>query len=116
LAGFNRIPAYSEIYLPEERAENIKMRMVRGTPPYAANLPARPGQPEFKPETAEDLVSYRCISCHTLERIHLYKHTDWDRVVGRMRAYGMRLTDEEMQKIVTYLSSEKAQESPPEKP
>jgi len=116
LAGFNRIPDYSEIYLPQERAESVKMRMVRGTPPYAADLPARPDRPELKPETAADMVSYRCISCHTLERVHLYKHSDWDRVVGRMRAYGMRLTDEEMQKIITYLGGEEAQEPPKGKP
>lgn len=112
VAGFNRIPDYSKIYLPQERAESVKMRMVRGTPPYAADLPARPDRPELKPETAADLVSYRCISCHTLERVHRYKHADWDRVVGRMRAYGMRLTDQEMQKIITYLSGKEAQEPP----
>jgi hypothetical protein len=116
LAGFNRIPHYSKIYVPEERAENIKMRMVRGTPPHAAELPARPDRPVLKPETAADLVSYRCISCHTLERVHRYRRTDWDRVVGRMRAYGLRVTDEEMQKIVTYLGSDEAQEGSPQTP
>ena len=116
LAGFNRIPDYSKIYVPEERAENIKMRMVRGTPPHAAELPARPDRPVLKPETVADLVSERCISCHTLERVHRYRRSDWDRVVGRMRAYGTRLTDEEMQKIVTYLGSDEAQEGSPQTP
>ncbi len=116
LAGFNRISAYDKIYHPEERAENIRITMIRGKPPYADDLPARPGRPELKPETAADLVSYRCISCHTLERIHRYKHSDWDRVVGRMRAYGMRITDEEMQKIITYLSDNKAKEDSSESP
>jgi hypothetical protein len=116
LAGFNRIPAYDKIYRPEERAENIKINMVRGKPPYADELAARPGRPELKPETAADIVSYRCISCHTLERIHRYKHSDWDRVVGRMRAYGMRLTDEEMQKVITYLTETQTKEDSSESP
>ena len=102
--GFNRIPQYDNIYRPEERAANIDIRMVRGRPAYADELPARPDRPGLKPETAADLVSYRCISCHTLERVHFYHGSDWDRVVGRMRAYGMRATDEEMQKIITYLA------------
>jgi cytochrome bd-type quinol oxidase subunit 1 len=104
--GFNRIAQYDKIYRPEERAQNVDIRMVRGKPPYADELPARPDRPGLKPETAADLVSYRCISCHTLERVHFYSGSDWDRVVGRMRAYGMRITDEEMQKIITYLAGD----------
>jgi hypothetical protein len=104
-AGFNRIPPYTEIYHPQERADSMEMRMIRGEPDYADQLPRRPERLKIEPETAADMVSYRCISCHTLERIHLYKDSDWDRVVGRMRAYGMRLTDEEMRKIVKYLAS-----------
>ncbi|MBW7988734.1 MAG: hypothetical protein FVQ84_01750 [Planctomycetes bacterium] len=114
LAGFNRIASYDKIYHPEERAENIRINMVRGKPPYADDLPRRPERPALKPETVADLVSYKCISCHTLERVHKYKHSDLGRVVGRMRAYGMRLTDEEMQKIVTYLTSNNVKEDSPE--
>ncbi|MHC4628894.1 MAG: hypothetical protein ACYTDV_18095, partial [Planctomycetota bacterium] len=106
VAGFNRIAAYDNIYRPEEQAKGLTIRMVRGRPDYADELPARPDRPGIKAETPADLVSYRCISCHTLERIHVYKGTDWDRVVGRMRAYGMRLTDEEMQRIIVHLSDE----------
>jgi cytochrome bd-type quinol oxidase subunit 1 len=111
-AGFNRIAQYDNIYRPEERASGVDIRMVRGKPDYADELPARPDRPGIKAETPADLVSYRCISCHTLERIHVYKGTDWDRVVGRMRAYGMRLTSEEMQKIITHLSGEDGQDDP----
>ena len=81
------------------------MRMVRGKPAYVSELPVRPERPALKPETVADLVSYRCISCHTLERVRRYKRSDWDRVVGRMRAYGLRLTDEETHKIITYLQT-----------
>jgi hypothetical protein len=104
-AGFNRIQHYSQVYRPEERPESVSMRMVRGEPSYVDELIRRPVRPEIKVETAADLVSSKCISCHTLERVNLYKRSDWNRVVGRMRAYGLRITDEESQKIVDYLKS-----------
>jgi len=80
------------------------MRMVRGTAPHVAELPERSPLVELPPETAADLVSARCISCHTLERIYRYKGTDWDRVVGRMKAYGTRLTGAEAAEIADYLA------------
>ncbi|UCD50048.1 MAG: cytochrome c, partial [Phycisphaerales bacterium] len=104
-AGFNRIQQYSKVYHPAERPENIEMRMVRGTAPHVAGLPERSPLVELPPETAADLVSARCISCHTLERIYRYKGTDWDRVVGRMKAYGTRLNGEEAAEIADYLES-----------
>ena len=67
-------------------------------------LPIRDHRPDLEPETVEDLVSTRCISCHTLDRVHRYKRSDWDRVIGRMRAYGAKLTEEETVAIITYLS------------
>jgi len=111
-AGFNRIAHYDKVYVPQERACNVSMRMVRGSPPYKAELPVRPERPTVKPETAADMVSYRCISCHTLERVHRYKGSDWRRVVGRMRAYGMRLTDEESQKVIAYLRDDTREREP----
>ncbi len=105
-AGFDRIQQYSDIYYPAERPENLKIRMVRGTPSYVAELPQRTPLVRLSPETtAADLVSSYCISCHTLERVYRYKGSDWDRVVGRMNAYDPRLTGEEMSKIVEYLES-----------
>jgi len=101
--GQNRIQHYSSVYHPAERPESIDMRMVRGEPPHAAEVPGRSPLLEIGPETAADLVSSRCISCHTLERIYSYKGTDWDRVVGRMEAYGTRMTNEEAGEIVEYL-------------
>lgn len=108
--GFNRIARYDNVYVPQERAANIGLRMVRERPAYVDEMPARPGRPGIEPETAADLVSSRCISCHTLERVRFYRGTDWDRVVGRMRAYGMHVTDEETHKIVEYLASDGGQE------
>jgi hypothetical protein len=111
-AGLNRIQHYSQVYRPEERAESVSMRMVRGDPPYIDELIRRPVRPEIKVETVADLVSSRCISCHTLERVNLYKRSDWNRVVGRMRAYGLRITDEESQRIVDYLKSSSLEQGP----
>jgi bd-type cytochrome oxidase subunit I len=101
--GFNRIQHYSSVYHPAERPESIDIRMVRGTPPHVAELPERSPLVELPPETAADLVSSRCISCHTLERVYRYKGTDWGRVVGRMEAYGTRMTGEESARIVEFL-------------
>jgi len=109
VAGFNRIPEYSKIYHPNERPENVSMRMVLERPSYAEGLPPRREPLEPERLTGADLVSSRCISCHTLERIHRYKRSDWDRVVGRMRAYGMRLTDSEYALIVNYLEGRENQ-------
>jgi hypothetical protein len=102
-AGMNRIQHYSKVYHPAERPENVKMREFRGTPPHVAELPERTPRLELPPETPADLVSSRCISCHTLERVHRYKGTDWDRVVGRMKAYGTRMTGEEAAEMIKYL-------------
>jgi hypothetical protein len=105
-AGFNRIAPFDNLYVPPERAEaglNIDMKLEK--PEYVNQMPPRPSLPKIEPETAADLVSFRCISCHTLERVYRYKGTDWDRVVGRMKAYGMRLSAEEQQQIVDYLNA-----------
>jgi cytochrome bd-type quinol oxidase subunit 1 len=103
-AGMNRIQDYSEIYHPNERPENLNIRMELQRPDYADELSGRKKPLEPDRLTGADLVSVRCISCHTLERIHVYEHSDWERVVGRMRAYGARLTEEESKKVVDYLS------------
>ncbi|MBW8038560.1 MAG: hypothetical protein FVQ85_01010 [Planctomycetes bacterium] len=108
IAGFNRIPNYSKVYHPKERPESVKMRMVIETPSYVDELPSRRKPLEPERQTGEDLVSSLCISCHTLERLHRYKGSDWDRVVGRMRAYGRRLTEKQTHKIITYLAESKA--------
>ena len=100
--GFNRIASYDKIYHPEERADSLRIHMVRDEPEYVAELPRRPERLGLEEETPADLFSSRCIPCHTLERVYEYKGSDWERVVGRMRAYGMKITDEETQEIVDY--------------
>ncbi len=103
VAGFNRIPDYSEVYHPNERPELMTIQMVRDRPAYAVELPGRLFRPDPDRWTGADLVSYRCVSCHTLERVNRYRGQDWERVVGRMRAYGLRMTLEEMRRVVDYL-------------
>ncbi len=105
LDGFNRIAHYDKIYHPKERAASISINMVRERPSYVTKLPERIEQPWLKPETAADLISSRCISCHTLDRVQRYRRSDWDRLVGRMRAYGAKLTEQESVEIITYLAS-----------
>ena len=103
VAGFNRIPAYSSVYHDDERPEQLGITMVLERPAYVDDLAGRRLEPDTDRVTAADLVSWRCISCHTLERVHRYKDSDWDRVVGRMRAYGTRMTDAEAQTMIDYL-------------
>ena len=101
--GFNRIPHYDKIYRPEERADSLSIRMVRDKPAYVSELPGRVERPGLKDETVADIVSSKCIACHTLERVHRYRGSDWDRVVGRMRAYGLQLSEEQTQRTIDYL-------------
>ncbi|MBN1362194.1 MAG: cytochrome ubiquinol oxidase subunit I [Sedimentisphaerales bacterium] len=103
VAGFNRLPQYADVYYGPERPGEVDIRMVLEKPAYMDELSPQRARVPDEGMTGADLVSARCISCHTLERIHVYKHSDWDRVVGRMRAYGTRLTEDEAQKIVDYL-------------
>lgn len=80
--------------------------MVRERPAYVDGLPGRLVRPDPDRWTAADIVSYRCISCHTLERVRRYQGDDWERVVGRMHAYGMRITPEEMRRVAEYLEAQ----------
>jgi len=110
VAGFNRIPPYSDIYHEAERPEQLRIDMVRGEQPYMDQVvrPRRLEMPDVEP-TGANLLSQRCISCHTLERVHRYKGTDWQRVVGRMRAYGTRMTEGQAAGIIAYLETGEAQ-------
>jgi mono/diheme cytochrome c family protein len=47
----------------------------------------------------------RCGSCHTLKRPAELKPEQWEQEVGEMRAKnGVKLSDQEMQAIIRYLS------------
>ena len=61
------------------------------------------------PEVAEGVILIRlnCSGCHTLDRIKRYSLGDWYLIVNQMRAYGLKITDEEAEKITEYLMSKK---------
>ena len=54
---------------------------------------------------AIQLIRQKCIGCHTLERVKNHKAGSWPIVVDQMRAYGLKLTDEEARIIVERLES-----------
>jgi cytochrome bd-type quinol oxidase subunit 1 len=96
----NRYPAYDEVYAAPERAAAPGPMTMRLEPPeYARKM--------IRPEPAEplDLISRKCVQCHTLERVRRYGGRDWRVVVERMRAYGLKLNHEEVGKTVAYLES-----------
>ena len=101
----NRIAHYDSVFHPRERTTRIGMRMVRGDPDFMDEIPKRGEWVKPTDGTPADLISYRCVSCHTLERMRRYKHDDWARVVGRMRAYGTKMTGEEEKIIVDHLQA-----------
>ena len=103
VAGMNRIPSYDRVYAPRERAGGVEMNMVLERPAYVDAMPRRGEWVTPSEGTPADLISQRCITCHTLERMRRYAHQDWDRVVGRMRAYGTRLSDEEAETVTRHL-------------
>ncbi|HDY64601.1 MAG TPA: hypothetical protein ENH84_00005 [Phycisphaerae bacterium] len=105
VAGLNRISHYDAIYHPKERQEGMDIRMVKEIPDYVTTPPARLELPEVP--SAADLISERCIGCHTLERVRKHKQRDWNRVVKRMRAYGAKLSNAEAREIVEHLMAGK---------
>ncbi len=98
----NRYAPYEEVYVPPERGKAPgPMRMVLEPPEYAEEMTRQP------PAEAPSLISQKCIQCHTLERVHRYEGDDWDILVERMRAYGLKLNHEEARKIADHLAAGK---------
>jgi hypothetical protein len=93
----NRISAQDKIYIPAERAPYL---MVDIGP---ADLPPMPPRPAPEVDEAVVLIKRNCTGCHTLERIRNYKLKDWGETVALMRAYGLRITNDEADTIVAYL-------------
>ncbi len=62
--------------------------------------------PSEKEATA--IINSKCRQCHTTGRVYDNKGRDkewWLRTIERMQNYGAKINDEEIQKIVSYLSS-----------
>lgn len=105
IAGQNRISHYDKVFRPEERQQQGGMRMVLERPegiPERSGIPHRPGLP-----TVADVISERCVGCHTLYRVQKYKGKHWHRVVKRMQAYGTKISNEEVDKIARHLEAGK---------
>ncbi len=65
-----------------------------------------PKGPSEKEATA--IINSKCRQCHTTSRVYDNKGRDkewWLKTIERMRNYGTKINDEEIQKIVSYLSS-----------
>ncbi|MBN1291269.1 MAG: cytochrome ubiquinol oxidase subunit I [Candidatus Latescibacteria bacterium] len=93
----DRVSAYDNIYVPEERS------------PYLM-VPVKPGDiPIVKQETTKEaqLIHDRCVDCHTLDVIRDYKDDDWDEVIKTMINYGTELTEDEAKLITEYLKAGK---------
>ncbi len=105
----NRYSHYDDVYVPPERQKAGTMKMVHA-PDY--EVPVRPGTepPKVHPWelTPAELISRRCIGCHSLQRVRNYKLDNWGEVVYRMRQRRPRiLNQEEMKKVIEHLNSGK---------
>ena len=96
----NRIAAHDKVYVPEERAPYL---MVDVDP---SDLPARPPIPAPEVEKAVVLIRRNCTGCHTLERVKYYKLKDWNLIVEQMRAYGLKITNDEADVITAHLKND----------
>lgn len=93
----NRIAAHDKVYVPEERQPYL---MVEVDP---SDLPARPPVPAPEVDEAVVLIRRNCSGCHTLDRVRKYPLGDWNLIVKQMRAYGLKITNDEADAIAAYL-------------
>ncbi len=75
-----------------------------GTSPEAAEPDAAPA---FDEAAAANLVNASCTTCHDLTGIErgLYPADEWRETVSRMLGYGLNISNEEFETIVTYLGT-----------
>jgi hypothetical protein len=57
-------------------------------------------------KSPEELVEERCSECHALTTVKVARktHEEWEATVERMVELGARLSDEQAQEVVDYLS------------
>jgi cytochrome bd-type quinol oxidase subunit 1 len=94
----DRYSHYDHVYIPSQRQPFL---MVDVDP---EDLPPYPEEVEDPPE-AVFLIRQNCIGCHTLERVKNYKLDNWRLIVDQMRAYGLRLSEDQATLIVDHLRS-----------
>ena len=94
----DRIAAYDKVFIPEERQ------------PYLM-LPLKPGDlPEKKViriTEPEALIATKCSRCHTLDRVRSYSKDDWELLLGRMKIFGLKVTEQETAIIIGHLRARK---------
>ena len=70
------------------------------------------GNNPLKPEKTTDptvqLISEKCSTCHTLDKVRDYKGDNWEEVVDDMIDKGAELTKEEAAKVIAYLEEGKS--------
>ena len=93
----DRISHYDDVFVPEHRQKYL---MVDIGP---EELP--PAKPRPQPSGPSALIRERCSGCHTLTRVKNYDAGQWRVVVRQMEAYGLKLTFEEEDAIVSHLES-----------
>jgi hypothetical protein len=94
----DRIAAYDKVFEPEERQ------------PYLM-LPLKPGDlPEKEVSVIVEpaaLIATRCSRCHTLDRVRSYSKDDWELLIGRMKIFGLQVTEQEMAMMIDHLRAGK---------
>ncbi len=97
----NRMLGYG-LNISNEEFETIVTYL--GTSPDTAEADAAPA---FDEAAASNLVNASCTTCHDLTGIErgLYPADEWRETVNRMLGYGLNISDEEIETIVTYLGT-----------
>jgi hypothetical protein len=95
----NRISHYDKVYIPTERQPYL---MVPIRPEDIPKLP----EPK-KPLEAVRLIRERCIGCHTLDRVKAYRLENWGVILRQMQAYGLKMSIQEAETIVSHLEAKK---------
>ena len=97
----NRMLGYG-LNISNEEFETIVTYL--GTSPDTAEADAAPA---FDEAAAANLVNASCTTCHDLTGIErgLYPADEWRETVNRMLGYGLNISDEEIETIVTYLGT-----------
>ncbi|HRR79872.1 MAG TPA: hypothetical protein P5118_06750, partial [Planctomycetota bacterium] len=114
----NRYSHYDHVYIPEQRQPVLMVNKrpedvftpeelaAAKAPPKGALIQAGGvGQKLLDPVA---LIRVHCSGCHTLERVKNYRLTDrWSLIVSQMRAYGLKLSNDEARLIVEHLEAAK---------
>ena len=72
------------------------------------NDPLKPVSASDTIQITDQLISEKCSTCHTLEKVRDYEGDDWKEVVDRMIVYGTELTEEEAANIIAHLEEGKS--------